>query len=55
MGSADLPEDAATRQQNSYNLWQRGEVFVFCHANLCTTGILEAEHGVDVLPCAAKP
>jgi hypothetical protein len=50
MGSADLPEAAATRQQNSYTISQRCAVFVFRHANLRTKGIREAAHGVDVLP-----
>jgi hypothetical protein len=53
MGSADLPEAAATRQQNLYTVSQRCAVFVFRHANLRTTGIREAARGVDVLPHAA--
>jgi hypothetical protein len=55
MGSADLPEATATRQQNLYTVSQLCEEFVFCHANLCMTGIREAARGVDVLPHAAKP
>jgi hypothetical protein len=37
MGSADLPEAAATHQQNLYTVSQRCAVFVIRHANLCTT------------------
>jgi hypothetical protein len=37
MGSADLPEAAAKRQQHSYTVTQRCSVFVFCHANLRMT------------------
>jgi hypothetical protein len=54
MGSADLPEAAAIRQQNLYTVPQRCAVFIR-HANLRTTGIREAVHGLNVLPCAAKP
>jgi hypothetical protein len=55
MESADLPEAAATRQQNSYTISQLCTVFVFRHANLRTTGIHEAALSVDVLPLTAKP
>jgi hypothetical protein len=55
MGLADLPEAAATCQQNLYTISQRCVVFVFRHANLRTTGIHEAVRGADVLPRAAKP
>jgi hypothetical protein len=55
MGSADLPEAVAKRQQNLYTVSQRCAVFVFCHANLRKTGINEAARGVDVLPSTAKP
>jgi hypothetical protein len=54
MGSADLPEAAATRQENLYTVSQRCVVFVFHQANLCTTGIRQAARGVDVLPLPAK-
>jgi hypothetical protein len=53
MGSADLPEATATRQQNSYTVSQRCAVFVFRRANLRTMGICEAARGVVVLPRAA--
>jgi hypothetical protein len=43
MGSADLPEAAATHQQNSYTVSQQCVVFVFRHANLCTTGIRDVQ------------
>jgi hypothetical protein len=52
MGSADLPEAAATRQQNLYTFLQRCAVFIFRHANLHMTGIREAVRGVNLLPCA---
>jgi hypothetical protein len=55
MGSADLPEAAATCQQNLYTVSQRWAVFVFRHANLRMAGIREAAQGVHVLPHAAKP
>jgi hypothetical protein len=55
MGSADLPEAAATRQQNSYTVSQQCAVFVFRPANLRTTGIREAVRIVNVLPRANKP
>jgi hypothetical protein len=55
MGSADLPEAAAKRQQNLYIISQRCAVFFFRHANLRMTGIREAVRCVNVLPCAAKP
>jgi hypothetical protein len=55
MGSADLPDAAATHQQNLYTVLQRCAVFIFCHANLRMTGIRKAARGVDVLPRAAKP
>jgi hypothetical protein len=55
MGSADLPEAAATPQQNSYTVSQQCVVFVFRHTNLRMTGIREAARGIDVLPHAAKP
>jgi hypothetical protein len=42
MGSADLKEASATRQQNSYTVSQRCAVFVLRHTNLCTKGICEA-------------
>jgi hypothetical protein len=55
MGSADLPEAAATRQQYLYTVLQQCAVFVFPPANLRTMGICEAARSVDVLPRAAKP
>jgi hypothetical protein len=53
MGSADLPEATALRQQNSYTALQCCAVFVFRLANLRTTGIRKAACGV--LPRATKP
>jgi hypothetical protein len=55
MGSADLPEAAATCQQTSYTVSLRCAVFVFRHANLHTTGISEAARDINVLRRAAKP
>jgi hypothetical protein len=55
MGSADLSEAAATRQQNLYTVSLRWAVFIFRHANLLMMGICEAAHGPDVLPRVAKP
>jgi hypothetical protein len=55
MGSADLWEATATRQQNLYTVLQLCVVFVFRHANLRMTGICEAAHAIDVLPRAVKP
>jgi hypothetical protein len=55
MGSADLPEAAATRQQNLYTVSQQCAVFIFCHANLCMTGICKAARGVNVLWRASEP
>jgi hypothetical protein len=55
MGSADLPEAAATCQQNLYTISQLCVVIVFHHAHLRMTGIREAMRSIDVLPRAAKP
>jgi hypothetical protein len=55
MRSADLPEAAATGQQNLYTVSKQCAVFVFHHANLRTTGIREAACAVDVSPSATKP
>jgi hypothetical protein len=55
MGSADLPEAAATCQQNSYTVSQRWALFIFRHVNHRTMGIGEAVRDVNVLPCANKP
>jgi hypothetical protein len=55
MGSADLPEAAATRQQNLYTVSQQCAVLAFRHTNLHTMAIQKAARGVDVLPHAAKP
>jgi hypothetical protein len=55
MGSADLPEASATRQQNLYSVSQQFTVFVFHHANPRTTGICKAARGINVLLRAAKP
>jgi hypothetical protein len=54
MGSADLPEATATRQQNLFTVSQWCLVFIFSHANPRMMGICEAAHSVDVLPRAAK-
>jgi hypothetical protein len=51
----DVKWDQLICQQNSYTVLQRCTVFVFCHANLRTTGIREAALGIDVLPRATKP
>jgi hypothetical protein len=55
MGSADLPEAAATHQQNLYTISQWCAVFIFRQANLRTMGIGKEARGVDVLPHVAKP
>jgi hypothetical protein len=57
MGSADLPEPAATCQQNSYTFAAAAAaaILAFCHAALCMTGICEAGRDVNVLQRPTEP
>jgi hypothetical protein len=57
MGSADLPEPAATCQQNLYTCCNSAPYSCVHHANARTMGICGATvtHGVNVLQRHTKP